>query len=64
MWMAPMRCVTAGLTDQEFDLLALAKANSDGLTHRELAAMALMDDQGPSAHDGRGGRTKRQNRPR
>ena len=37
MWMTPMRCVTARLTGQEFDLLALAKANPDGLTRRELA---------------------------
>ena len=43
----------AGFTEQEFDLMAKAKANSDGLTHRELAAMALMDDQGPSSQASR-----------
>nr|WP_245213926.1 hypothetical protein [Rhodoferax sp. AJA081-3] len=39
----------AGFTAEEFEKLALAKANSDGLTHLELAAMALMDIQGPQA---------------
>ncbi len=43
----------AGFTEQEFDLLAQAKANSDGLTHRELAAMDLMDEQGPDAQASR-----------
>ena len=45
----------AGFTEQEFKNLALAKANSDGLTHKELAAMALMD--GPEA-DAQGNRAK------
>ncbi len=39
----------AGFTAEEFEKLALAKANSDGLTHLELAAMALLDVQGPQA---------------
>ncbi|MES2584059.1 MAG: response regulator [Pseudomonadota bacterium] len=43
----------AGFTDQEFEKLAQAKTNSDGLTHRELAAMALMDTQGPEAQANR-----------
>ncbi len=43
----------AGFTEQEFEKLAQAKSNSDGLTHRELAAMALLDEQGPDAQANR-----------
>ena len=39
----------AGFTEQEFEKLALAKTNSDGLTHLEAAAIALMDIQGVQA---------------
>ncbi len=37
----------AGFTEEEFEKLAQAKTNSDGLTHLELAAMALLDTQEP-----------------
>ena len=39
----------AGFTEQEFEKLAQAKANSDGLTRTEFGAMALMDDNSPRA---------------
>ena len=43
----------AGFTEEEFEKLALAKANSDGLTHLELAAMALIDAQGSQSQTSR-----------
>ena len=43
----------AGYTAEEFDKLALAKSNSDGLTRTEFDAMALMDDTAPQATNSR-----------
>ncbi len=42
-----------GFTEQEFEKLAQAKADSDALTRTEFAAMALMDDNSPWASAGR-----------
>ena len=39
----------AGFTREEFDKLAQAKANSDGLTLTEFEAIRLMETQGPQA---------------